>query len=90
MPTVTPGASNERPQRLCEIVPGSDEDEIPDQREPGRRQREAPLRVSGFEQALAVVADGVSLPAVANTQHQEELCVTPGAPPQDAIARHAR
>ena len=49
-----------------------------------------PLRVSGFEQALAVVADGLPLPAVANTQHPEEPCIAPGAPPQDAIAGHAR
>ena len=90
MPTVTARSSNERPQRLCDIMPCSDEDEIPDQREPRRRQREGPTGVSGFEQALAVFADGMPLSAVANTKHPEELCVTPGAPPQEAIARHAR
>ena len=61
MPTVTARRSNERPQCLCEIVPGSDEDEIPEQREPGRRERDAPTRASGFEQAFAVFADGTPI-----------------------------
>ena len=90
MPIVTPGDANERPQGLCEIVPGADEDEIPEQREPRRREGDGPSRVSGCEQSFAVFAHGLPLPAVANFQHQEELCVTPGAPPQEAIARHAR
>lgn len=48
------------------------------------------MGVSGVEQAFAVVADGMPLPAAANPKHPEESCVTPGAPPQKAIARHAR
>jgi hypothetical protein len=47
-------------------MPCADEDEIPDQREPRRRQRDVPLGVSRFEQARAVIADGLTLPAVAN------------------------
>ena len=61
MPTVTPGASNERPQGLCEVVPGADEDEIPEQREPRRRQGDAPTRVSRVEQSFAVFADGTPI-----------------------------
>ena len=61
MPSVTPGSANERPQRLGEIVPGADEDEIPEQREPRRHERSAPTRASRLEQALAVFADGTPI-----------------------------
>jgi len=84
------GRSHERAQCLCDVVPRSDEDEIPDQRQPGRRKREAPTRMSRFEQALAVVANGLPLLAVANAKDPEQLRITPGAPPQEAIGRHAR
>ena len=90
MPTVTPGDRTSARSACATIVPGADEDEIPDQREPRRRKRDGPLGVSRFEQALAVFADGMPLPAVANTKDPEELRVTPGAPAQEAIARHAR
>ena len=90
MPTVTPGARTSARSACATSCRGADEDEIPDQRQPRRRQREAPMRVSCFEQALAVFADGMPLAAVANTKHPEELCVTPGAPAQEAIAGHAR
>ena len=66
------GSSDERPQCLCDVMPGAAEDEIPDQREPGRRQGEAPLGVRRGEQALTVVADGMPLPAVANAQYPEQ------------------
>ena len=61
MPTVTRRRSNERPQGLCEIVPGADEDEIPEQREPGRRQGDAPTRVSRVEHSFAVFSDGAPI-----------------------------
>ena len=48
------------------------------------------LGVSRFEQTLAIIADGLTLVVVAKTKDPEKLCVTPGAPAQDAIARHAR
>ena len=82
--------AHERPQCLCDIMPCAGEDEIPDQREPRRRQGEGPTGVSRFEQALAVVADGMPLLAVAPTKHPEEPGVAPGAPPQEPIAGHAR
>ena len=69
MPTVTAGARTSARSGLCDIIPCSDDDEIPDKREPRRRQSEGPTGVSGFEQALAVFADGMPLPAVANPKH---------------------
>ena len=49
-----------------------------------------PCVLSRFEQALAVVANSLPLLAVANAKDPEQLRITPGAPPQEAIARHAR
>ena len=62
MPRVTAGdRSNDRPYCLGKIVPGADEDEIPEKREPGRHEGDAPTRVSCFEQPFAVFTDGTPI-----------------------------
>ena len=90
MPSGDGRRANERPQGLGEIVPGPDEDQVPEQREPGGGQADRPPRVRRLEHALAGVANGEPLAAVAAFQHQQEPGVAAGAPLQEAIAGHAR
>ena len=70
--------SHQRPQRLREIVPGADEDEIPEQREPGRHERDAPARAGVVEQPFAVFADGAPI-----ARHARPPFATPGSSARD-------
>ena len=69
MPTVTPGVRTSDRSAWATSCRAPTKTQIPDQREPRLRQCEGSLGMSRGEQALAVVADGLPLPAVAHTKH---------------------
>ena len=90
MPTVTPGARTSARSACATSCRAPTKTRSQTSASQVAASVRCPWACAAVEQALAVLADGLPLPAVANTKDPEELCVTAGAPPQDAIAGHAR
>ena len=67
--------AHQRSKRPCEVMPGADDDEIPQQGEPRRRKCTSAPRTSGVEQPFRVFLDRSLLLRIPAAKQPEQSAV---------------